>query len=216
MTILNVKLARSIWLVDLRDLNPRGIDILPMLTAVRDRYNFQAYPKTIEEANENSSQGIAFMNGSFAVDNHRYAIAKATIFGDGLVADSALSTDCSDAFLGDVLSFLSSQFGLTYRHEMIHTKIYTSELIVQTDKDLDGLFASLTAVREKLDSLTGHRFEPAGFAFSIDTQATTARPAPFRFEREINKAFTQRRYYSAAPLRTSQHEDLLRQMEDLL
>jgi hypothetical protein len=216
VTVLHVRTARAIWLVDSRDLNPHGIDIFPILAAIKDRYNFQTYPKTVEEANENDTKGIVFANGSFAVGSSRHTIVKATIFGDGLVADSARSTDFCEAFLGDALEFLSSQFGLTYRPEMIHTKAYLSELIVQTDRDLNRLFASLAAVREKLDSLTGHRFEPAGFGFSVDMQTSAPRSGPFRFEREINKPFAQMRYYSAAPLRTSQHEELLQQMDALL
>jgi hypothetical protein len=190
VTVLNIKTARAIWLVDARDLNSRGIDIWPMLVAIKDRYNFQAYPKTVEEANENNPNGIIFTNGSFAVGSSRHTIVKATSFGDGVVVDSTLSTDFCEAFLADVLKLLSSLFALTYRPEMIHTKIYTSGLIVH--------------------------FEPAGFGFSIDTQASTAKPVPFKFEREVNKRFSQQRYYSSAPLRTNQHEDLLKQMESLL
>jgi hypothetical protein len=216
LTVLNVKMARAIWLVDSRDLNPHGIDLWPILTAIKERYNFQTYPKTIEEANEYDPKGIVFMNGSFAVGSGRHTIVKATMYGDGVVVDSALSTDFCEAFLADALTFLSSQFGLTYRPEMIHTKIYASELIVRTDKDLNRLFNPLAAVKEQLNSLTGQRFEPAGFGFGVDTQATTARPTAFRFEREVGKPFGQRRYYSSSPLRTSQHEELLQQMETLL
>ena len=216
MTILNVKTARAIWLVDARDLNPHGIDIQPILTAIRDRYSFQTFPGTPEEADETSPKGIVFMNGYFTVGSARHTIVKATIFGDGIVVDSALSTDFSESFLADVLTFLSTQFGLTYRPDMVYTKIYTSELIVRTDKDLDHLFAPLATIKERLNLLSEHRFEPAGFLFNIDPQKTTARPAPFRFEREVGKAFSQRRYYSSAPLRTIQHEELLGQLEAIL
>ena len=187
-----------------------------MLSAIKDRYNFQTFPRTPEEANEFDPKGIVFANGSFALGSTRHAIVKATMYGDGIVVDSGLSTDFCEAFLADVLIFLSGQFGLTYRPDMIHTKIFTSELIVRMDKDLSRLFAPLTTVKEKLNALTGHQFEPAGFGLSIDAQATTARPAPFRFEREVGKHFSQHRYYSSAPIRTSQHEELLREMEDLL
>jgi len=214
--VLNVKTARAIWLVDSRDLNPRGIDIWPLLMAIKDRYNFQVYPRTVEQANEFDPKGIEFLSGSFAAGSAQHTIGRAAIFGDGIVVDSALSTDFCEAFLADILSYLSSQFGLTYRPEMIHTKIYTSELIVRTDKDLDGLFAPLAAVREQLDLLTGFRFEPIGFGFSIDLQVSATKPAPFKFEREINKNFSQQWYYSCAPLPTGQHEDLLRRMELLL
>ncbi|MGH9621792.1 MAG: hypothetical protein ACRD45_19065 [Bryobacteraceae bacterium] len=187
-----------------------------MLSATKERYNFQIYPKTIEEMNEQDAKGIVFEGGSFPFGDKHYTIAKVTTYGDGIVVDSGLSTDLSEAFLADVLSFLSSEFGLTYRPEMIYRKIYTSELIVRTDKDLDGLFSRLSGVREKLRLLTGQDFQPAGFGFSIDLTVTTARSAAFRFERELNKPFDQHRYYSSAPLRTSDHEDLLAEMEALL
>jgi hypothetical protein len=216
VTILNVKSARAIWLVDSRDLNPHGIDISPALSAIKDRYNFQTFPRTAEEANEFDPKGIVFANGSFVLGSARHSITKATMYGDGIVVDSGLSTDFCEAFLADALTFLSGQFGLTYRPEMIHTKIFTSELIVRSEKDLNRLFASLAPIKEKLNTLTGHQFEPAGFGFSIDAQATAARPAPFRFEREVGKHFSQHRYYSSAPIRTSQHEELLAEMEALL
>jgi hypothetical protein len=216
MTTLNVRTARAIWLVDARDLNPRGLEILPMLDAIRDRYSFQVYPRTIEEANEQDPKGIVFAGGSFDIDGGRYAIVKATMYGDGIVAESVLSTDFTEAFLADALSFLSGEFGLTYRPEMIHKKIYLSELVVHTEKSLNPLFSKLSGLGESLSRLTGQIFEPTGFSFGIDTQATPARPVPFRLEREVNKGFDQGRYYSAAPLRTSEHEDLLRELEGML
>jgi hypothetical protein len=216
MTILNVKLARAIWLVESRDLNPHGIDTWPIIVAIKDRYNFKAYPKSAEDADEFSSTGIVFTNGSFEAGNGRHAIVKATMFGDGIVVDSALSTDFCEAFLADALGFLASQFGLTYRPEMVHTRIYTSELIIQTEKDMDKLFAPLGSILRKLRLWTGHTFHPGGFGFAIDIGETTAKPAPFRFEREINKPHKLQRFYSAAPIRTSQHEELLRELEALL
>lgn len=216
MTILNVRLARAIWLVDSRDLNPHGIDMLPILEAVKGRYSFKVSPTKMEDANENDPKGIVFMNGSFLTGSGRHTIVKATIYGDGIVVDSALSTDFCEAFLSDVLGFLASQFGLTYRPDMVHTRLYVSELIVHTDKNLDGLFGRLAAFTEKLRLNTGRNFQPAGFGFSIDPGKTTARPSAFRFEREVGKPFSHNRYYSSAPTRTSQHEELLREIENLL
>lgn len=216
MTVLHVKTGRAIWLVDARDLNPRGIDMMPILAAVKDRYKFQVYPKTAEDANEDDTRGIVFELGSFGYESGIYTITKATVFNDGIVVNTGLSTRFAEAFLADLLEFVSSKFGLTYRPDMVHTRIYTSELIVRTDKDFSRLFAPLDSIKEKLNSLTKHHFEPAGFGFSIDSTASSARPVPFRFEREVGKPFSQNRYYSAAPVHTSQHEELLREMEALL
>jgi hypothetical protein len=215
MTILNVKTARAIWLVDSRDLNPRGIDIVPVIEAIKVRYSFQVYPNKSEEVNENDPKGIIFQNGSFATGSGRYTIAKATMYGDGIVVDSALSTDFSEAFLADALTFLSSQFGFTYRPDMIHRKIFLSELIVRPEKDLSSFFSPLDAVNRKLNSLTGFHFQPFGFSLA-DDKTGTGSPAPFRFEREVGKPTEQHRYYSCAPIRTADHEELLKQLESLL
>lgn len=215
MTILNVKTARAIWLVDSRDLNPRGIDIIPVIEAIKVRYNFQVCPPKSEEPNETDPKGIVFQNGSFATGTGRYTIAKATMYADGIVVDSALSTDFSEAFLADALTFLSSQFGFTYRPDMIHTKIFTSELIVRPEKDLSKFFSPLDAVNRKLNALTGLHYHPFGIAFA-DDKTTAGSPAPFKFEREVGKPSQQRRYYSSAPIRTADHEDLLTELESLL
>ncbi len=214
MTVLNVKLARAIWLVDSRDLNPHGIDLFPILDAIKNRYNFQVFPTKAEEANEYDPKGIVFMNGSFAASGSaRHTIVKATIYGDGIVVDSALSTDFSEAFLADALDFLSTQFGLTYQAEMVHTKFYVSELIVRTERELDRLFAPLAVITDKLRLVTGQEFKPSGFAFGLDPSAANARPVAFKLEREVGKPFSQSRYYTSAPVRTSQHEELLREVE---
>jgi hypothetical protein len=98
---------------------------------------------------------------------------------------------------------------------MVHKRLYASELIVECEKDLGGLFAPLAAVEESLSLLTGRVFQPTGFTLSTDSQGVAGSPLPFRFEREVNKSFDQRRYYSSAPLRTSDHEALLQQLETL-
>ena len=213
MDVLNVRAARAIWLVDARDLNPRGLDILPALTGIRDRYRFQSYPRTIEDADESSAKGIAFAAGKLVFEEKSYALVKATMFSDGLVVETALSTDLSEAFLADVLEFLSSKYGLTYNPDMIHRRMYISELIVHSRKDLGRLFAPLAKTIEKLNLLTGKEFHPHGFGLSEDLGKL--RPTAFRFEREADKLFSQGRYFSSAPLKTSQHIELLEEMESL-
>lgn len=216
MTVVYIKLARAIWLVDSRELNPRGIDIFPILEAIKSRYNFQVYPTKPEEANEFDPKGIVFMNGSFAAGSQRHMIVKATLYGDGLVVESALSTDFCEAFMTDTLTFMANQFGLTYRPEMVQTKLYVSEMIVRTEKDLSHLFAPLAEISTRLGAYTGQPFQPAGFGFGIDPAVSNSRRIAFSFEREINKPFSQKRYFSSAPLTTSQHEELLRGLEETL
>lgn len=212
MILLNVRTARAIWLVDSRDLNPRGIDAVPLLAAIRDRYKFQVSPKTAEQMDETSKDGIVFAGGSFSGNT----VLKATMFSDGIVVDTVQSTDLSEQFLADVLQFLSSQFGLAYAPEMVYKKLYLSEMIVKTEKSLNKLFAPIAAVTQQLNQLTGDSFEPFGLGLAIDVTKSTTKPSPFKFEREVGKSFDQNRYYSSGPLRTADHLELLKKLEALL
>src|SRR5260370_12050179 len=209
-----VKSARSIWLMETEELNPRGISLSPILIALRDRYEFQVFPKTVEEANPYRQQGIVFAKGSFGQAGRNHLVS-VTMYGDGFVAERRLSTDFSDAFLEDLLAFASGQFGLLYRPEMVQKRAYASQLLVRTSKELHKFFTSLSAVGEKLSSIVGQKYEPLWLSFGTDYKSSL-RPGAFTFEREINKPFEQRRYYSAAPLQTKQHEGLLKQLEAAL
>jgi hypothetical protein len=215
VTVLNVKMARAIWLVESRDLNPRGIDIWPLLGQIKARYNFQTFPKSVAEADETTTTGIVFANGSFTSGSGRYTISKATIFGDGIVVDSALSTDFCEEFIRDALTFLATQFGLTYAPTMVHKKMYVSELIVHTDKDILGkLFGPLRAFAESLSKAYGVKLDPYSLALSGDQALPTK--VGFKFEREAGKAFSQNRYYTSAALPTTVHESFLNDLESSL
>src|SRR6266404_2637321 len=135
MQIVHVRMAKSIWLVDIRDLNPRGLSIYPMVAGIAERYKFKYFPLKAEDANPNRSEGMVFADGAFAIGNTLHRITKCAMYGDGFVVETGLSTDFSDDFLRDLLIFLSTQFALAYHPEMIHTRLNVSELIVRTDKD---------------------------------------------------------------------------------
>ena len=160
MKLLHVKTARSIWLVDSNDINPRGIDISFPLSAIAKRYGFQKYPKTLAEADENSASGIVYEQGHFETEAGRYEIDKVSMHNDGLVVNNRQSTDLGELFLEDALSFLAGEFGLTYQHGMVHKKIYTSELIVKTEKDLGTLFSPLDPIQKRVGDLIGHKMGP--------------------------------------------------------
>jgi len=215
MEIVNVRTARSLWYIDTRDLNPRGISLYPVLGAIKDRYRFQITPRTPEELNPNNPKGITLSDGVFSQGSQLHSINRLTMYGDGFLAESNHSTDFSDAFLDDLLSYAARQFGLSYRPEMILRKAYFSELIARTDRRLDLVFAPLSQLCGALQAASGARFEAAGFELGAD-YSTPERPVSFRFERELIKPFEQNRYYSLAPLQTAQHEQVLLRLEAIL
>ncbi len=219
MKLLSVKQARSIWLVHLIDINPRGRSLLPLISSINAKYKFLQFPTKAEELD--LGKGIKFVSGSFQKDSQSDIIIDLTIFNGGLVADSRSSTEDSDAFLDEFLTWIAADFGFVSYQEVLRSKVYLSELWVQTDKSLNALNPKLENFSEKLTSLiVGHSHHPIAFEASCIyfwTDPTVVDPpGPFRFERANDAPFYQNRYYSAAPLQTDVHLEMLIELESIL
>ena len=221
MKLLSVKLARSIWLVNIVDLNPRGLSLFGLITPIVNKYKFQIYPTKPEELIGKDVIEIKFNGGSFQKDTQHNIAVDLTIFNDGLVVDTRSSTKDSDAFLNDFLNYVSKEFSLTPYLEVLRSKIYVSEVWVQTDKLLNSLNSKLDSFAKRITSLTeGHShhpiaYETSGIIFWTDPVVTNP-PTPFRFERVIDRPFAENRYYSAAPLQTDVHLEMLDELESIL
>jgi hypothetical protein len=215
MELLHVRRARAIWLVDIRDLNPRGLSLGPILSAIKDRYKFPKAPKTPEELTANAPHGVIFGEGSFSYKANEYALA-ATLYADGFVVDTTVSTRVSDAFLEDLLLFLQSEFSFAYSSKMIQKRSYVSELIVRIEEPFEQAFQRFAFLMDRLNESTGSAYRPFGFTLSADPLLGTRKPTDFRLERELGKAFEEGRYYSLAPLQTEEHTKLLGDLEKQL
>jgi len=110
MEILNVRVARSVWLFDARDLNPRGLNPV-FFSAIKDRYHFLGSPKTPEELSwtASSPKGVRFFDGAFSIEDSLLSVS-VTFFNDGIIADTGSSTRHSDTFLEDILAFCGTVF----------------------------------------------------------------------------------------------------------
>src|SRR5947209_12633647 len=149
MELLSVIRARSIWLFDLQDLNPRGKDIEShLIDWMRDHCHFSKCPSSIYDRDAN--QALTFTNGSFQVREEFFiSVDMMSIYNDGLVADTRSSTKDTDAFLEDVLNSAVRDFSLVYKPEMIRQKLYISELNVRSDRPLGNINPKLQAFVRK-------------------------------------------------------------------
>lgn len=217
MKLLSVKQARSIWLVNLVDLT-RGRSVTPMIPSIIDRYKFLKFPTKPEELD--LSQGVKFLAGTFQKNQNNLAI-DLTVFNDGFVADTRSSTEDSDDFLNEHLTWIATELNLSPYQEVLRSKVYFSELSVQTDKHLNALNPKLENFAKRITSLiVGHNhhpisFETTGITFWTDPIVVNP-PGPFRFERAENTPFGDHRYYSAAPLQTNVHFEMLMELENIL
>jgi hypothetical protein len=213
---LTINSARSIWLVPTIRLNPRGRSLLPAVVGLAERYKFSKLPQA-NSLNANPLD-LKFEGGVFvAVDGTPLAV-NVSFLDDGIVAETRGSTDESDRFLEDALSWASAEFGLPHHSELAIDRIYASEVTVQLDLSGNIFSQKLSAYTERLrrgvSNNPGIALELTGLHFGPDP-TLTKKVAPFRVERLAGVPFNKNEYYSSAPVSTSEHFDLLEALERL-
>jgi hypothetical protein len=214
---MSVFRARTLWFVDLHELNPRGRSLYPeVIAALESKYEFQRVPKSASDLTKEG--GLELFVGSFEARPDEYVDVTFTVYNDGLTADTRSSTKDSEAFLQGAMDFVSKgNFGIVYDPSMIHRKAHLSEIIVHTEKTLDSINPKLAKLEKRLNELSNGalpEFRLAGITFRSDQTAQTS-ASPFLFERRVNVPFSENRYYSAAPFSTEDHMALLREFGDL-
>jgi len=217
MRLLSINLARSIWMFPIAELNPRGRHLYQVYQSIIEKYRFTDYPKVISEVN--LQEGIKIQNGVIEKTDKEPVSVNLTIYNDGLLAETRSSTTDSDAFLEDLLVWLSGEFDLSYEPEMIRTKVYVSELHIRMEQKLEVLNPSLEEFSKELSlKVPGYgeiSLEASGISFWTDP-SKVGRATPFRLERQEGMPFKENRYYSMAPLPTELHLEMLEEFERIL
>ena len=215
MRLVSVSIARSIWLVPFEEINPLGVDILPVLLAIRQRYGFQKWPK-LEDLAQDAPNGFQFGSGSMKLpEGLQIEVAAFTIFKDGLVADTRHATTASDVFLNDVLLFLAEKHGLIYDSSMIREKNYVSEVVVSAEVNLSETCERMARFTKLLSTTLGESFAATSIRFG--TSPTGAKGGiSFTFEYRAGLPFDHKRYFSQAPCATDQHLKLLEEFGAIL
>jgi hypothetical protein len=219
MQILNVVSAKSIWLFDINDLNPRGKDVnSELLDWLKDNYYFEKAPKSPNDLDP-EKKSLKFEQGRYQIKEEIFISVDLEIYNDGFVANSRSSTQDTDAFLDSLFSLVAKEFSLTYDPGMIRTKMHASELTVRLNAVMFDLNPKLTNFASQLSAMCGlpiPPFEPSLLGFTTDLAISPLKPAQFILERKAGSPFAERRYYSKAPVHTNQHEELLQELESIL
>jgi hypothetical protein len=218
MELLNVIRARVIWLIYIQDINPHGKNINAyIIDWLRNKYKFLKCPSSIYERNEGGA--LVFSDGSFKSKDGSNISVDLAIYNDGFIADTRSSTKDTELFIEDALYSLVKDFGLVYKQEMLRKKLYVSELTLRTDRQLNNINPRMQAFVRKIISMIGTDdlglMELSSLSFWWDFRSSNGQ-SHFQFERAAGIPFSERRYYSRAPLHTEDHLSLLNEFEDLL
>jgi hypothetical protein len=213
MELLSVQRARSIWLFDTYDHNPRGKDIgSDLIEWLKKSYYFTKAPANPNDLDD--SKAMLFQGGQFRVGRESISV-ELRLFSDGIVGDTRSSTSDTDSFLSDALQSAAKELSLPYQPDMIRKRLYVSELTVRSAKSISILNPKLNQFASKLTHALGtsSEFELAGIAFWPNILPNPS-ASVFRFERKYGAEFSDNRYYTRAPLKTNVHLEMLDVLEN--
>ena len=219
MQILAVRTARLIAYLNAEELNPEGRPLAhDYLNAFVERYSFIKRPTTPTEILDPEDKGITFELGKFA----NFAINKVVLFDTAVAIETAASTDASEEILQDMLSWGAATFGLSNRPDLITRRAYVSEIVFSSALSLRAINPDIQTLANMITRLVGGYmgnslpFETIGINMAFDSTQSKQIYTPFSLHRLADTPFTENKYYSAAPLQTSDHIAVLNDFETFL
>jgi hypothetical protein len=197
------------------DLNARGKVFFPeILEALVKRCHFQKFPREYSELDER--KGVDFLEGKWG----EVTVDKLTLYQDGILIDTHSSTVDSERILHEALSWAASEFGVTYRPEMIKRKAYVSNLTFYSETPLlTVLNPALSALVDRIGRAVSEilhgdfKYEPVGITAHYDQSLKQIPIAAFTIQRRLQTPFCENKYFSEAPLPTDVHWELLKEFE---
>ena len=213
MELLRIDLSRVIWLFSIYDFNPTGKSLYPAIPLLVKKYNFKKYPSISEVLNYND--GLKFEDGEYKNSDGALILVTFTVHTDGIVVDTKATTNDSDAFLDEALTYLSESFELPYYSKILREKGYLSQLLVTSNISLDLINPKLKKLTNYLSDNSTSQFEMGGIHIWPDQTPNITFPK-FIFERVVGVPFKEKKYFSSAGLQTEEHLNLLNELELLL
>ena len=218
MKPLSVLQARAVAFLEADGYFPRHHIFGPEVARrIVERYGFLKIPEKMEDFLD-EQKGIQFAFGRW----EGIVINQLALYPHGIAAETAASTDVSEQILHDVLSWGANTLNLNYHPNMINRKAYVSGLVFSTDVPLNALHPKLRGIVKRLSgsvaSGLGHVFayEVTGIFFGYDTTHTKPNAPIFTIERLADVPFAENKYFSTAPLPTTEHLNLLEDFEAAL
>jgi hypothetical protein len=220
MEVEQVVLARAIRLVKVATAIGYWPDLIKDLGK---EYAFAAVPdiqQVIASQDKGTAKGAEFQVGKIPRrDGSTAVIEKFTVFNDGLVVDSRVSTEDCDLFLDSIEEWAKKNLsgirnvGKSFYLSQLEVKFQGSRYARAFDGICDQVYSLLNGYG--MVGLTPYRFGSLHMAME-PSRTSLSQPSPFSIERRLNIPFDDNLFFAQAPLRTSDHKSLLMALEKVL
>lgn len=188
-----------------------------LVLKLKERYQFAVMPKNEDLVPSDPPKGAEFKVGKFVTGGRTIVINVFTVFADGLVVDTATSTDDGDVFLSDLIEWAKEA---APNIKPKGPRFYLSQIEIQTDSPLEGNLLVLSALSTKLSrfisayKISAPNYQPSSIALHFDqTGLPVPQPGAFSLERRVGISYADNVWFAQAPLKTRDHIALLEEFE---
>lgn len=223
MKVITQLLGRVVLPTPSEEVIPKESVYLPdVVDAVGEKYHFVVRPDLRMLSPEDiSTKGLVFRLGKIVHKGKENAISDFTVYDQALTV-SAHDTDVSQAFLHDVFGILAEHYDFRNDRIVDNRMLMLSELLVQFEDVFDNAVKGFDAISQSLQkTLATHyglndKYRMNGISFDFSRELI---PQPiysvavFVLERRLNRPFKENRYFCRAPFKTSDHIQLLSEIE---
>lgn len=214
MKVVNILFSQAVRLGKVSGAGGGSVYGINLTKACEERYGFLQGPRDL--ADYDLSKGVTFLHGYFG---DRVVIDKFQVYANGLLAEAKVDTDDLEAFLDDVIKWVTERGGFQFEQDPAAPKIYESHLEVETNASLNAALSKFSPLGIQIaDVLRGYKqvtpdWEVSGLSFG------TARPADaasFRFERREGASVPHNVFFATSRMRTKDHLKILEEFEAML
>lgn len=209
-----IVLARVLGFIELADLiSGVRFSVSEIVKRLAEHYQFQQYPKTLEEIDP--SKGIEFLEGF----SGGFPISKFVIWDTLLILETKVDTDVSTLILEEILGWSANEFGINYAPGAIRRFGYISDVTFFSDAPIFQLHEAVNRISSRTSEELSRiwkepvRYEPLGIRAGHDPSSRKYPIAPFSIEYRKESRFSEKKYFSEAPLPTKIHWEMLEQFE---
>ncbi|MFI5023974.1 MAG: hypothetical protein ACHQRJ_20275 [Alphaproteobacteria bacterium] len=195
-----------------------------LMAFLGDAYNFSQKPQ-VPSGLIPPDTFFIFQSGALIIEDKKTPINQ-LVLGPGAIAVTARNTEIATNILDHIIGKMDAQFGYKIATS-VRAKYYSSNIVIEFDPALENQIAALDRAQKVLE----REIPRPGYPFAIKRLAFGAEPKPgqmistsvddlqnldFVIERRAGESFSTNRYFSTAPLKTSEHERVLRLVEEAM
>jgi hypothetical protein len=194
---------------------PKGGTYWPdIVRAAQARYGFIKVPDRIDEFDQ--VKGVSFYHGKFISKEGPILLTQFQYFSNGMLVQTVANSKQADEFLEDVLSWIGEELKFTIQGIGSFPTRYASELEILLDADIGAQQSMALKIAARINqALIGYgesvKIRPTGFVLSFDPKELAV--SGFTLDRRAGASFSEKIYWSRAPLRTDDHLEVLRLVE---